>query len=236
LPFIQSGMKAATRALPDPKAPDIDLARLSAGGDTEAFRLLMRRHNQKLFRTARAILRDDAEAEEAVQEAWLAAFNGFAEFRGDSQLSTWLVRIVANESLGRRRRAKRGAEVIPISVDDPDMPTEDNTPDNTPGAAPDAQAMRSEMRHLIESRIDKLPDAFRAVFVLRAVEEMSVEETAAALGIPEATVRTRFFRAKGLLRESLSREIDVAVQGAFEFLGARCDRISDAVIARLNLS
>jgi RNA polymerase sigma-70 factor (ECF subfamily) len=226
-------MKAATRALPDPTAPDTELAQLSAGGDTEAFRLLMRRHNQKLFRTARAILRDDAEAEEAVQEAWLAAFNGFADFRGDSQLSTWLVRIVANEALGRRRRAKRSAEVIPISVDDPDMPTEDNTPDNTPGAGPDAQAMRSEMRRLIESRIDKLPDGFRAVFVLRAIEEMSVEETAVALEIPEATVRTRFFRAKSLLRESLSREIDVAVEGAFEFLGARCERVSDAVIARL---
>jgi RNA polymerase sigma-70 factor (ECF subfamily) len=227
------GMKASPHPVPDPKAPDADLARLSAGGGTEAFRLLMRRHNQKLFRTARAILRDDAEAEEAVQEAWLAAYRGFADFRGDSQLSTWLVRIVANEALGRRRKARRTAEVIPISIDQTDVPAEDNTPDDTPGAAPDAQAMRSEMRALIESRIDQLPDGFRAVFVLRAVEEMSVEETAAALGIPEATVRTRFFRAKSLLRESLSREIDVAVEGAFEFLGARCDRISNAVIARL---
>ena len=225
-------MKAAARPLPDPKAPDFELARLSAGGDTEAFRILMRRHNQKLFRTARAILRDDAEAEDAVQEAWLAAFN----FRGDSQLSTWRVRIVANEALGRRRRAKRTAEVIPMSIDETEMPAEDTRPDETPGAAPDAQAMRSQMRRLIESRIDKLPDAFRAVFVLRAIEEMSVEETAAALDIPEATVRTRFFRARSLMRESLSREIDVAVEGAFEFLGARCDRISDAVIARLKLS
>ena len=226
-------MKAAARPLPDPKAPDVELARLSAGGDTEAFRILMRRHNQKLFRTARAILRDDAEAEEAVQEAWLAAFNGFADFRGDSQLSTWLVRIVANEALGRRRRAKRTAEVSPMSMDETEMPAEDTRADETPGAAPDAQAMRSQMRHLIESRIDKLPDAFRAVFVLRAIEEMSVEETAAALDIPEATVRTRFFRARSLLRVSLSREMDMAVEGAFEFLGVRCDRISDAVIARL---
>jgi RNA polymerase sigma-70 factor (ECF subfamily) len=228
-------MKAAARPLPDPKAPDVELARLSAGGDAQALRLLMRRHNQKLFRTARAILRDDAEAEEAVQEAWLAAFNGFAGFRGDSQLSTWLVRIVANEALGRRRRAKRTAEVIPLSIDETEM-AEDTRPDETPGAAPDAQAMRSQMRRMIESRIDKLPDAFRAVFVLRAVEEMSVEETAAALDIPEATVRTRFFRARSLMRESLSREMDMAVEGAFEFLGVRCDRISNAVIARLKLS
>ena len=123
-----------------------------------------------------------------------------------------------------------------MSIDETEMPAEDTRPDETPGAAPDAQAMRSQMRRLIESRIDKLPDAFRAVFVLRAIEEMSVEETAAALDIPEATVRTRFFRARSLMRESLSREIDVAVEGAFEFLGARCDRISDAVIARLKLS
>ncbi len=226
-------MKPVARPALDPRAPDTDLARLAASGDTEAFRALMRRHNQKLFRTARAILRDDAEAEDAVQEAWLAAHRALADFRGDSQLSTWLVRIVANEALGRRRRALRTAQVIPISIDETDMPAEDNTRDENPAAAPDVQAMRGEMRHIIEAGIDKLPDAFRTVFVLRAVEEMSVEETAAALGIPEATVRTRFFRARSLLRESISREMDMAVEGAFQFLGVRCDRISDAVIARL---
>jgi RNA polymerase sigma-70 factor (ECF subfamily) len=226
-------MKPVARPVLDPRAADTDLARLAAAGDTEAFRLLMRRHNQKLFRTARAILRDDAEAEEAVQEAWLAAYRALGEFRGDSQLSTWLVRIAANESLGRRRRNIRTAEVIPISVDQTDMPAEDNARDENPASAPDVQAMRGEMRHIIEAGIDKLPDGFRAVFVLRAVEEMSVEETAAALDIPEATVRTRFFRARSLLRESISREMDMAVEDAFQFLGARCDRITDAVIARL---
>ena len=226
-------MKPGARPALDPTAPDADLARLSAGGDVEAFRVLMRRHNQKLFRTARAILRDDAEAEEAVQEAWLAAHHALPAFRGDSRLSTWLVRIVANESLGRRRRALRTAQVIPMSIDDTDMPAEGNTRHENPAASPDVQAMRGEMRVIIEAGIDKLPDAFRAVFVLRAVEEMSVEETAAALDIPEATVRTRLFRARSLLRESISREVDMAVEGAFQFLGARCERITDAVIARL---
>jgi RNA polymerase sigma-70 factor (ECF subfamily) len=230
-------MKTAARAVPDPSTPDTELARLTAAGDVAAFRLLMQRHNQALFRTARAILRDDAEAEDAVQESWLAAHRALGTFRGDSKLSTWLVRIAVNESLGRLRRNRRGAQVIPLSVDDmSDNPVHDNTPDENPASAPDLQAMRGEVRKLIENRIDGLPEAFRTVFVLRAVQELSVEETAEALGIPEATVRTRFFRARGQLRESLSREMDVAVESAFEFLGARCDRITEAVLAKLQLA
>ena len=203
--------------------------------EPDAFRALMREHNQALFRTARAILRDDAEAEEAVQEAWMQAYKGLENFRGDSKISTWLIRIVANEALGRLRRKRRTAKVIPMSIDDsPDEFARDNTPDETHGAAPEVQALRGEVRRLIETRIDSLPDQFRAVFVLRAVEELSVEETAAALGIPEATVRTRFFRARSLLRESFSREMDLAVENAFQFLGARCDRITAAVMARIH--
>jgi len=202
--------------------------------EPDAFRALMREHNQALFRTARAILRDDAEAEEAVQEAWIHAYKGLENFRGESKLSTWLIRIVANEALGRLRRKRRTAEVIPMSIDDsPDEFARDNAPDETHGAAPEVQALRGEVRRLIETRIDSLPDQFRAVFVLRAVEELSVEETAAALGIPEATVRTRFFRARSLLRESFSREMDLAVENAFQFLGVRCDRITAAVMARI---
>ena len=121
-----------------------------------------------------------------------------------------------------------------MSIDDAEESTlHDTTPDTNPSTAPDVQALRGEMRGIIEARIDQLPDQFRTVFVLRAVEELSVEETAAALGIPEATVRTRFFRARSLLRESLSRDMDVAVEKAFEFLGERCDRITAAVMARL---
>ena len=230
-------MKTAALAVPDSSTPDPELARLTAAGDVAAFRLLMKRHNQALFRTARAILRDDSEAEDAVQEAWLLAYRALGTFRGDAKLSTWLVRIAVNESLGRLRRNRRSAEVIPMSVDDmSDNPVHDNTPDDNPAAAPELQAMRGEVRKLIESRIDALPDAFRTVFVLRAVQELSVEETAQALGIPEATVRTRFFRARSLLRESLSRAMDSGVETAFEFLGERCDRIAEAVLAKLQLS
>ena len=192
----------------------------------------MRRHNRLLFRTARSILKDDAETEDALQEAYLRAWRCLAGFRADSKLSTWLVRIVINESLGRLRR--RGAQVIPLdtAMDFTDDQTQAWMQDD-PDQRPDRVAMRAEVRRLMETRIDTLPDAFRTVFMLRAVEELSVEEVAAALEIPEATVRTRFFRARGLLREALSRDVDIAIGDAFSFAGARCDRIVAGVLAKL---
>ncbi len=212
---------------------DAELARRIANGDTKAFEQLMRRHNRSLFRTARAILRDDAEAEDAVQEAYLRAYRSFGSFRGDAKLSTWLVRIVANEALGRRRKDVRRAEIVPIcgaDVQKPEVEAEVSVGDQD---RPEGLAERAELRRLLEAKIDALPDAFRAVFVLRALEELSVEETAAALSIPPATVRTRFFRARSQLREALSLEVDFAIDDAFAFAGERCDRIVARVLARL---
>lgn len=211
---------------------DPELAQRVSAGDQGAFRHLMRRHNQMLYRTARSILKDDAEAEDAVQEAYLLAYRAMGGFRGDAKLSTWLVRIVANEAIARFRKQRRGAEVIRIDTDAAADIPEDIMSESRP-EQPEQSARRAEARRLLETKIDALPDAFRTVFVLRAVEEFSVEETAAALGIPEATVRTRFFRAKSLLREALSRELDLAHGDAFAFAGARCDRIVAGVIARL---
>ena len=230
-------MQTIPRATAGSATPDPELAPLIASGDEEAFRVLMRRYNQRLYRTARAILRDDAEAEEALQEGWLQAYRAMGSFRGDAQLSTWLTRIVANEALQRRRKNRRTAEVIPMSVDDEAAGTPAmEQRDENPSAAPEIEALRGEMRRIMEARIDKLPDAFREVFVLRAIEEMSVEETAAALGIPDATVRTRFFRARSLLRESLAREVDAAMEGSYEFMGERCERMANRVIAALRHS
>ncbi len=185
---------------------------------------LMRKYNRTLFRTARAILRNDAEAEEAVQDAYLKAFRAMGEFRGDAKMSTWLVRIVVNEALMRRRKLARGAEVVELNMDLHLASDEE---------APEHAAARGQVRALLEGKIDALPDAYRAVFMLRGVEELSVEETAQALDLPEATVRTRFFRARGLLRESLSREIDRAFDKAFGFDGERCDRLVAGVLAAL---
>jgi RNA polymerase sigma-70 factor (ECF subfamily) len=183
---------------------------------------IMRKHNRMLFRAARAILKDDAEAEEAVQDAYLKAFRAMGEFRGDSKLSTWLVRIAVNEALMRRRKRARSAEVVELNVDT-NIPSDDESPEGA--------AARGQVRRLLESKIDALPDSYRAVFMLRGLEELSVEETSQALDIPEATVRTRFFRARSLLRESLSREIDHAFDKAFGFDGARCDRLVANVLA-----
>ena len=195
---VQQSMAASAELLlSQPAAPsDAELCARICGGDKSAFEPLMRRYNRTLFRTARAILRDDAEAEEAVQDAYLQAYRTLADFRGEAKLSTWLVRIAANEALVRRRKqARRGVLAPVVGLD---HAAQARTPDG-----PRDQAERRELGRLIEARIDALPDLFRSVFVLRAVEELSVEETAAALGIPPATVRSRFFRARGRLRAAL---------------------------------
>ena len=214
--------------------PDVDIARRIAAGDCDALRVMMRRYNQTLYRTARSILRDDAEAEDAVQEAYLLAYRAMGGFRGDAKLSTWLVRIVANEAIGRVRKRSRRAEVVELNGqtehegEAPEITMNEASPEQ-----PERAALRAETRRLIEAKIDLLPDSFRAVFVLRAVEELTVEETAVCLSIPQATVRTRYFRARSLLREALAREIDVSVEDAFTFAGERCDRIVAGVLARL---
>ena len=152
-----------------------------------------------------------------MQEAYLTAYRSLNGFRGDAALSSWLVRIVVNESLGRLRKRKRDAEVIRLGHDNDERDVLETTMDEALLEQRERAALRSETRRLLEAKIDLLPEAFRTVFVLRAVEEMSVEETAARSAIPEPTVRSRFFRARGLLRESLAREVDIAVQDAFSF-------------------
>jgi RNA polymerase sigma-70 factor (ECF subfamily) len=209
-----------------------ELAARAARGDTSAFEALMRRHNRMLFRTARAILRDDAEAEDALQEAYIQAYRSLASFRGDAQLSTWLARIVANEALQRLRKQARRADIVPLQ---PAAGAEvEQVMDSDIDKAPDMTAARHQMRRLLESQIDALPEAYRTVFMLRAVEELSVEETAAVLELPPATVRTRLFRARSMLREALAQKIDVACEDAFSFAGERCDRVVAAVLARLD--
>ena len=211
---------------------DLDIAQRIGRGDESAFELVMRRNNRMLYRTARAILKNDAEAEDALQEAYLLAYRKIATYRGQSRLSTWLARIVINEALMRVRGQGRECVVISFAHeadDERQQPAEDAIKPEQP----DQATLRAETRRLLERKIDELPAAFRLVFMLRALEEMSVEETASALDIPEATVRTRFFRARGLLRESLAREIDVAIDGAFAFAGGRCDRIVAGVLARV---
>jgi RNA polymerase sigma-70 factor (ECF subfamily) len=211
---------------------DAELAGLVAAGHQAAFEVLMRRHNRALFRTARAIVRDDAEAEDALQEAYMKAYRAMGTYRGDARLSTWLARVVANEALMRLRKRERRSAIVPLQAGiDLDAVHEIAEPDMA--NAPEQSARRAEMRKLLEQRIDALPGAYRSVFMLRAVEEYSVEETAAILQVPEATVRSRFHRARGLLREGLAREVDLVTEDVFGFAGERCDRIVASVMERI---
>jgi len=179
---------------------DTELIAKTLAGDMHALESLMRIHNRTLYRTARAILRDDAEAQDAVQEACLQAFRALGTFRGESKLSTWLVRITANEALMRLRRNAGAAMPVPMQGEADDLVSNDAGPENG--------AQRGEMRQLLEAHIGALPEGYRKVFMMRAVEELSVEETAGALGIPEATVRTRYFRARNLLRTFMAGDVD----------------------------
>ena len=222
---------------PRPDLPDAELARQVIAGQAGAFELLMRRHNQALFRTARSILRNDSDAEEVLQEAYLQAYRAMASYRADARLGTWLTRIVIHAAIARARQGQRRAEVVPLDgLGDLPADAMENTMNHDPAESAERAAMRSQMRQLLEQAIDRLPDAFRTVFVLRAVEEMSGEEVAACLDIPEATVRSRYFRARSLLRSALAAEVDLALESAYSFDGARCDRIVAGVLAQLDLS
>jgi RNA polymerase sigma-70 factor (ECF subfamily) len=217
------------------KLSDQDIARRIAAGERNAFELLMRRYNRTLFRAARSILKDDAEAEDAVQEAYLLAYRAIGRFRGEARLSTWLVRIVINQALGRLRARRVDAAILPFHYAVAEEGDEAGV--NMSEAIttqPERAAQHAELRRLLEAKIDALPVAYRSVFVLRALEEMPVEEIAACLGIPEATVRTRYFRARSLLRAALCREVDFSLEDAFAFAGTRCDRVVSVVLARLD--
>lgn len=210
------------------KTGEMELAARAGRGDGVAMEAIMRRHNRTLYRAARSILKSDAEAEDAVQEAYVRAYQALAGFRGEANLGTWLTRIAVNEALARLRRRRRDDNVVAFGdAFDPD------TAASASVDGPEGGLMRGQLRTLLERHIDKLPAAFRTVFVLRALEEMSVEEVAASLEVAPATVRTRYFRARALLREGLEREIDLACTDAFGFEGARCDRIVVAVLFRI---
>ena len=217
----------------DLSVSDAELARRIACDDEAAFEAVMRRHNSGLFRVARAILKNNTDAEDVLQEAYLAAYQHIGDFRADAKLSTWLTRIVINKSLAILRSRHRARIIVPFS----DLGAKERISSEAgvlvePGSSPEQSATAADIRRLLEQKIDELPVAFRTVFVLREVEDLSVDETAACLSIPEATVRSRMFRARGMLRESLARELDMATGDVFHFGGERCDRVVAAVLTR----
>jgi RNA polymerase sigma-70 factor (ECF subfamily) len=221
-------MSSKAEALP---VDDLAIARRIAAGDRAAFELLMRRYNGRLYRLARASLQDEAEAKDALQDAYLHAFRSMGQFRGDAALSTWLSRLVLNECSARRRRSVRRNNIIPLVSSDCYM--EDLAGVADASELPEHSIDRGQMRAVLERKVGELPEIFRVVFVMRSVDEVSFEEIAATLGISQEAARSRHFRAKGLLRESLAREIDLAEGDVFEFGGADCDAVVARVLARL---
>lgn len=215
--------------------PDLEVARLCGRRDPRAVRHVLTANNQRLFRTAWSILKNRAEAEEAVQAAYLSAFASMERFEGRSSLATWLTRIVVNEALGRlRAETRRRAHLNGEGVTMLDSYREKLMAGSQP-PQPDASVAREQLRILLERAIAALPDSFRTVFILREIEDLSVEETAEALGIPPGTVKTRLLRARRRLQESLAPEVHSALSGTFPFAGADCAALTERVMAALEL-
>lgn len=206
---------------------DIELVARVLSGESELYAILMRRHNQRLYRMARAIAGQDDEAEDIVQHTYVAAFQGLSAFRAESSFATWLTRIAVNEALGRiRKRARRGiVELVDEGADRGVMGTFQD---------PEAGAYRREMAKVLEEQIDDLPENLRVAFVMRDVEELTTREAASVLGISEAALRVRVHRARHLLQERLSGIMGRAPE-AFQFAGSRCDRTVLGVLRRLGV-
>jgi RNA polymerase sigma-70 factor, ECF subfamily len=210
---------------------DAELVRRALGRDEAAVRAIMQTNNRRLYRLARGILRNDAEAEDVVQDTYVRAFTHLEQFRGDSSLSTWLSRIAMNEALGRLRRRRPGVEWSELEKNAPQaqiIPFPIAASDD-----PEKSMAQREIQQVVEHAIDELPEPFRLVFITRVIEGMNVEETAEILGLKPETVKTRLHRARNLLRDNVERKIGPVVMEAFPFAGKRCERLTEAVLTRL---
>jgi len=218
---------------------DAELVRRVRAGDEVACELVMRRYNRRMFRTARSIVTDDAEAEDVVQDAYVRAFARLNQLEGPNGLGAWLARIAANEALARLRRGKRVVFLEDhLKQASRNYDTHDADPVETMTSlqpSPEQLAASGELGRLLESAVDGLPDDFRCVFMLRAVEGMSVAETAETLSIRPETVKTRFHRARKLLQKTLAGSVVDQLPSAFQFDGARCDRVVARVMERLRV-
>lgn len=212
---------------------EADLVARARNRDETAARAIIRANNRRLFRVARAITRDDSEAEDIVQESYVRAFTRLADFRGESSLGTWLTRIVINEAYGRLRRRRTSA---PFEGAEAAQAAAQIIPFPSPHLDPERTMAQHEINQILERAIDALPEPFRVVVVARLIEEMSVEETAGLLDLKPETVKTRLHRARLLLRADLERQVGPMLTEVFPFAGARCERMADAVIARLRMA
>jgi RNA polymerase sigma-70 factor, ECF subfamily len=207
---------------------DSEVVERVRGGERGLYELLMRRHNQRLYRVARSVVRDDAEAEDVLQDTWVRAYEHLDQFAGRASFATWVTRIAFYEALARARKSKRWT------------PVEDETGEIIPAVerehqveTPEAEAMRGELRDILQAAVDALPDGYRTVFVLREIERLSTIDTADSLGVSEEAVKTRLHRARAMLRRGVEERMGPALTGAYAFMGARCDRTVARVMQRI---
>jgi RNA polymerase sigma-70 factor (ECF subfamily) len=221
---------AAKRSVAFEALSDEDVVRRVLRGESALFEIVMRRYNQRLFRVARAIVRDEAEAEDVLQQAYVNAYTHLHQFAGQARFATWLTRIATHEALARLRRQVRGQERNGMGDAEESM---DALP--APEPDPEKQAFTGELRRALEASLDALPQTYRTVFVLRDVEGLSTAEAALCLEVSEDVVKTRLHRARALLREDLFDRAGLSARNVFSFQAERCDRTVAAVLARLGL-
>jgi RNA polymerase sigma-70 factor (ECF subfamily) len=222
-------MNTTARAVEAPslQLPDEEIVRRVRAGEVALFEVLMRRHNPLVYRAIRGILRDEAEVEDAMQQAYLNAFVNLGDFAGAAAFSTWLVRIALNEALGRLRRGAR-LEVVA------EVPENAEALMEYPPGNPEDRAAAREAIHLLEAAVDRLPPAYRSVFMLREVQQLSTAEAAESLGLSEENVKVRLHRARLALKDALLAEVGPSAAAAFPFLAPRCNRVVAGVMARIS--
>ena len=214
---------------------DSELVRRALARDAGAFRAIMQKHNRRLYRIARGVLRNNADAEDAVQDAYMSAFTHLASYRGESALATWLSRIVMNEALERLRQRRPAVDIAALEAPRGEAEII-QFPLSTPNDDPERTMAQRQILQLVEQATDNLPEAFRLVFVTRVIEGMSIEETSELLGIKPETVKTRLHRARQLVRDQLDKQIGPVLMDAFPFAGWRCERMTEAVMKRLGFA
>jgi RNA polymerase sigma-70 factor (ECF subfamily) len=224
---MPSGLTSAVAADTSEQSDDALIEQV-VGGNTAAFELLMRRYNERIYRAARSIVRDEAEAEDVMQQAYVNAFTHLRQFNGSARFSTWLTRIAINEALARVRRLGR------YEAFDEDVSNVEPFMSRTPADSPERQAFSRELAGLLEWAIDGLPNGMREVFMLREVEGLSTAEVAQCLGVSEDVVKTRLSRGRARLRQRLMERTGAAAAEAFHFYRPRCDRVVAKVLARIS--
>lgn len=224
---------ASSSALPS-ALPDTEIVRQVRAGHTALFEVLMRRHNQRVYRMVRAVMKDEAEVEDVMQQAYVNAFTHLHQFQERSQFSTWLTQIALHEAFRRRRKTQRAQSVasIPSGVDNDRGEIMDTL--RSPRADPEREAYAQELSRVLEAAVDELPETYRTVFMLRDIEGLSTSETGHGLGLGEEAVKTRLHRARAMIRRAVTARIGEAAAGAFQFHASRCDRVVAAVFARIS--